>query len=163
MHAGSNHPSPRRIKTGGSPLLPPAPAPSSPARAMECNAACLLGSIEGLPDSPWDLFCAINDIDESDWARELLDKVAEKWEEHNGPGLRGMTLALAEAKGKDPNIVLLWKLLPKFRGESTSAPARDEQTQPDNFYLLTVMKEECRTSVKNWTTLAEKIMKCKQC
>ena len=151
------------MKSGGSPLLPPAPAPSSRARAMDWDAACLHGSVDGLPDCPWELFCAIVDINEFAWAMELLEKVAEKWEEYSDPNLRRMTRALAEAKGKDPNIVLLWKLLPKFRGESTSAPARDEQTQPDNYYLLEVMKEKCTTSVKNWTTLAEEIMKCKEC
>ena len=118
---------------------------------MNWDAGCLHGTVQDLPDSPWDLFCAFVDIDESGWARELLNNVAEKWEKNNEPGLQNTATEQANRTGKDAAVVLLLMLTQKLRGLSN-----------DDQLLLNVMKEQCKTSVKDWTALADEIMEHKQ-
>ena len=118
---------------------------------MNWDASCLHGAMEGLPDSPWELFCSCVDIEESDWARELLNNVAEKWETRNKPGLRSTAAKEAERTGKDAAVVLLLMLTQRLQGLSS-----------DDQLLLNVMKENCKTSQKDWTALADKIMEHKQ-
>ena len=118
---------------------------------MNWDAGCLHGTVQDLPDSPWDLFCDFVDIDESGWARELLNNVAEKWEENNGSDLRNTAVELAQKEGKDPTVVLLLMLTQKLRGQSS-----------DDQLLLNEMKKKCKTSSKDWTALADKIMEHKQ-
>ena len=137
MQARDNHRSPARIKSGGSPLLPPL-SPSPRVRAMEWDASCLHGSVEGLPDCSWELFCAIVDIDQPEWGMTLLEILAESY---------GM--ALARENGKDPYIVLLLNLT--------------DQTNPDDYYVLNVLQKQCTTSRKNWTALANEIRNHKEC
>ena len=105
---------------------------------MEWDASCLHGSVEGLPDCSWELFCAIVDIDQPEWGMKLLEILAES-----------CNMALAEENGKDPYIVLLLRLT--------------DQTNPDDYYVLNVLKKQCKTSMKNWTALANEIMDHKKC
>ena len=118
---------------------------------MNWDAGCLHGTVQNLPDSPWDLFCDVVDIDESGWARELLNNVAEKWEKNNEPDLRSTAEEQAKNTGKDPAVVLLLMLTQRLR-----RLANDDQL------LLNVMKENCKTSPKDWTALADKIIAATQ-
>ena len=104
---------------------------------MEWDASCLHGSVEGLPDCSWELFCAIVDIEQPDWGMTLLEILAES-----------CSMALAEENGKDPYIVLLLRLT--------------DQTNPDDYHVLDVLRKQCKTSMKNWRALANEIMDCKK-
>ena len=105
---------------------------------MDWDASCLHGSVEGLPDCSWELFCAIVDIEQPEWGMTLLDIVAAR----DG-------IVLEKEKRKDPYIVLLRNLT--------------DQTNPDDYYVLTVLQKECTTSMKNWTALANEIKNHKEC
>ena len=117
---------------------------------MDWDATCLHGSVEDLPDAPWDLFCDIVEIQESGWARELLNNIAEKCQKNNEPILRSTAAEQANNTGKDPAVVLLLMLTQKLQGLSS-----------DDQLLLNVMKENCKTSAKDWTALADEIMEHK--
>ena len=114
---------------------------------MDWDTTVLHGQVDDLPDAPWDLFCRYVDIEDSDWARELLNNIAEKCQKNNEPILRSTAEVLAKNKGKDTDVVLLLMLTQKLQGLSS-----------DDQLLLNVMKEECKTSPKDWTALADKIM-----
>ena len=118
---------------------------------MDWDAALLHGSCEDLPDSPWDLFCSCVDIEDSGWARELLNNVADKCEKNSEPNLRSTAEEQAKNTGKDATVVLLLMLTQKLQGLSS-----------DDQLLLNVMKEKCKTSPKNWAALADKILEHKQ-
>ena len=118
---------------------------------MDWDAGCLHGAMEDLPDAPWDLFCRYVDIEDSDWAKELLNNVAEKWEKNNEPDLRSTAEEQAKNTGKDPAVVLLLMLTQRLR-----RLANDDQL------LLNVMKQQCKTSVKDWTALADEIIAATQ-
>ena len=131
-------------------------------QTMPWNVSFLIGPAEGIPECSWSDFCRGVDIEEPEWAKKLLDGIAGRYRTSGQAGLPGAILARAEDIHKDPYVVWLWTITNDFRGELEGMRMRDDACVPDNYYLLNVMRKQCKGEVKDWTTLVDDCMHDKE-
>ena len=127
------------------------------AKLMAWDVSCLNGPVVGLPNCSWPDFCEAVDIEKPEWAQELLRCLAGHYRTSSISELPEACTLLAGAENKGPFVVWVWLLTPDFQGELPGFPIHEPE-EPDSYYLLTVMRKECKQSEKDWGALARECM-----
>ena len=122
------------------------------------DVSCLNGPVVGLPNCSWPDFCEAVDIEKPEWAQELLRCLAGHYRTSSISELPEACTLLAGAENKDPFVVWVWLLTPDFRGELPGTPMALNPRVADSYYLLNVMRKECKQSQKDWGALAAECM-----
>ena len=129
------------------------------AKLMAWHVSCLNGPVVGLPNCSWpDVVCEAVDIEKPEWAQELLRCLAGHYRTSSISELPEACTLLAGAENKDPFVVWVWLLTPDFRGELPGTPMALNPRVADSYYLLNVMRKECKQSQKDWGALAGECM-----
>ena len=122
------------------------------------DVSCLNGPVSGLPNCSWPDFCAAVDIENPEWAQEFLRCLAGHYRTSSISDLPEACTLLAGAENKDPFVVWIWLLTPDFRGELPGIHMALNPRVADSYYLLNVMRKECKQSQKDWGALAGECM-----
>ena len=120
--------------------------------------SCLNGQLAGLPSCSWAEFCDIVGIEQPEWAQVFLRMVATHYGTSSTADLPEECTRLAQQESKDSFVVWVWMLTPEFRPELPGMDMDLDPLVPDNYYLLNVMRENCKQCPKNWSALADECM-----
>ena len=130
---------------------------------MEWGPACLKGSDIDLPCCSWSRFCEAMGIAKDEWAKEVLDNVAAHYKSSGSTGLPEAVRRQAEEINKDPYVVFVWLLYEDFVGHLNGMPdTTEDPTNPDNYYMLNLLRENCNDTKQDWKQIAKEVMDDKE-
>ena len=93
-----------------------------------------------LPSLPWKGWCRESGIQSAEVARTFLNELAKLYYKTSEAALPTDVMQESADLGKDPYVDWIWTVTPDFRLEPHGMSVKD----PDQLYLLDVMKEFCR-------------------
>ena len=107
------------------------------------------GEENSIPADSWEKFCYNYEISKPDSAKSLLQFIARD-------GFSAAINRRAEELRVDPLIYWIWVNSPDWRGEIPGMPLQGDVSDPDNHYLLNLMRRKCRgDGVEDWQKLAD--------
>ena len=102
-----------------------------------------------IPTDPWEKFCHKFEISKPDCAKTLLECIARD------PFPAAINRRANELR-VDPLVYWIWVNSPDWRGELPDMPLHGDMSNPDNHYLLHLMRKYCRgDGVEDWQKLAD--------
>ena len=93
-----------------------------------------------LPSLPWKSWCRESGIESAEMARTFLNELAKLYYKTSEAALPTDVMQESADLGKDPYLYWIWTVTPDFRLEPHGMSVKD----PDQLYLLDVMKRFCR-------------------
>ena len=128
------------------------------------DPACLKGEDIDLPRCSWSRFCNAMGIANHEWAKELLDNVAAHYKESGRPGLPEEVRSKADEINKDHYVFFVWLLYPDFVGrlDGIMPDTTEDPTNPDNYYMLNLLRKNCNDTKQDWKQIAKEVMDDKE-
>ena len=126
------------------------------------DVRCLNGKAKELPQCSFEEFCHALGIEKPTYAKQYLCYLAGHYRKSGKKELPKACKVTAEIYNKDKYIMWVWMITSDFRCELDGMPMELDEEDPDSYYLLYVMRKECKGQLKDWAQLAQQSIEDKK-
>ena len=108
-----------------------------------------------LPSCSWKEFADAMGIGCPASGMKFLDCLSQHFRKSGQAKLAPPVIDMATQIGKDPYVYWMWLLIPEFRPEPDGTRWQGDLSDPEEYFLISMMRKECTGTEKDWEKLAQ--------